>query len=131
MRLPQAFLYGLLQQEEEAAALRALAVLTELHRRNVWRDARTVNVIGRVNCRKIDVFTPLNGAVLAAQHRRNVWRDARTVNDIVQASRHAAYATTMSRERSAARQSACHAVGQAAANTAECCLQAVRLMRPV
>jgi hypothetical protein len=42
----QAFLYGLLQQEEEAAALRALAVLTELHRRNVWRDARTVNVIG-------------------------------------------------------------------------------------
>lgn len=42
----QAFLYGLLQQEEESAALRALAVLTELHRRNVWRDARTVNVIG-------------------------------------------------------------------------------------
>lgn len=42
----QAFLYGLLQQDEEATALRALAVLTELHRRNVWRDARTVNVIG-------------------------------------------------------------------------------------
>ena len=35
-----------LQGDEEAAALRALAVLTELHRRNVWRDARTVNVIG-------------------------------------------------------------------------------------
>jgi len=42
----QAFLYNLLQGEEEATALRALAVLTELHRRNVWRDARTVNVIG-------------------------------------------------------------------------------------
>lgn len=35
-----------LQGEEEASALRALAVLTDLHRRNVWRDARTVNVIG-------------------------------------------------------------------------------------
>ncbi len=42
----QAFLYSLLQGEEEATALRALAVLSELHRRNVWRDARTVNVIG-------------------------------------------------------------------------------------
>lgn len=41
----QTFLYGLLQGDDEAAALRALAVLTELHRRNVWQDARTINVI--------------------------------------------------------------------------------------
>ena len=26
--------------------MRSLAVLTELYRRHVWRDARTVNVIG-------------------------------------------------------------------------------------
>ena len=35
-----------LQNDNEGAAKRALAVLTELYRRNVWRDARTVNVIG-------------------------------------------------------------------------------------
>ena len=34
------------QNDNEGAAKRALAVLTELYRRNVWRDARTVNVIG-------------------------------------------------------------------------------------
>lgn len=35
-----------LQNENEGAAKRSLAVLTELYRRHVWRDARTVNVIG-------------------------------------------------------------------------------------
>jgi len=34
------------QDDNEMAAKKSLAVLTELWRRNVWRDARTVNVIG-------------------------------------------------------------------------------------
>ena len=39
------------QNENEGAAKRSLAVLTELYRRHVWRDARTVNVIGEhVDC---------------------------------------------------------------------------------
>ena len=65
-RLPavQAFLYGLLQQEEESAALRALAVLTELHRRNVWRDARTVNVIGE--CCADNTAASIESLVLSA-----------------------------------------------------------------
>ncbi|CAL8470003.1 g9545 [Coccomyxa elongata] len=41
----QNFLYGCLANEGEAAAKPALAVLTELWRRQVWRDARTANVI--------------------------------------------------------------------------------------
>lgn len=42
----QNFLYGCLANEGEAAAKPALAVLTELWRRQIWRDARTANVIG-------------------------------------------------------------------------------------
>lgn len=42
----QNFLYGCLGSEGEAAAKPALAVLTELWRRHVWRDARTANVTG-------------------------------------------------------------------------------------
>ena len=42
----QNFLYSCLGNEGEAAAKPALAVLTELWRRHVWRDARTANVIG-------------------------------------------------------------------------------------
>lgn len=42
----QNFLYGCIGNEGEAAAKPALAVLTELWRRHVWRDARTANVIG-------------------------------------------------------------------------------------
>ncbi len=42
----QAFLYGCIAGEGEGAAKMALAVLTELWRRHVWRDARTANVIG-------------------------------------------------------------------------------------
>ena len=45
-RALQNFLYGCLGAEGEAGAKPALAVLTELWRRQVWRDARTVNVIG-------------------------------------------------------------------------------------
>lgn len=45
-RALQSFLYGCLGAEGEAGAKAALAVLTELWRRQVWRDARTVNVIG-------------------------------------------------------------------------------------
>lgn len=42
----QNFLYSMLADEHEGAAKKSLAVLTELHRRHVWRDARSVNVIG-------------------------------------------------------------------------------------
>jgi len=35
----------LADDKEEASAKKSLAVLTELYRRNVWTDARTVNVI--------------------------------------------------------------------------------------
>ena len=45
-RALQNFLYGCLGAEGEAGAKPALAVLTELWRRQVWRDPRTVNVIG-------------------------------------------------------------------------------------
>ena len=45
-RALQSFLYGCLGGEGEAGAKPALAVLTELWRCQVWRDARTVNVIG-------------------------------------------------------------------------------------
>ena len=46
-RAVQSFLYTALQDEHEGAAKKSLAVLTELYRRQVWRDARTVNVIGK------------------------------------------------------------------------------------
>lgn len=42
----QSFLFGVLSGGSEAAAKRSLGVLGELWRRHVWRDARTVNVIG-------------------------------------------------------------------------------------
>ena len=45
----QNFLYGLLATDNDVAAKKSLAVLTELWRRHVWRDARTVNVIGEPN----------------------------------------------------------------------------------
>jgi hypothetical protein len=42
----QAMLFAqLADDKEEASAKKSLAVLTELYRRNVWTDARTVNVI--------------------------------------------------------------------------------------
>ena len=46
-RAIQNFLYGALEDPHEAAAKKSLAVLIELWQRQVWRDARTVNVIGR------------------------------------------------------------------------------------
>jgi hypothetical protein len=39
-----------LGDESELAAKKALAVLSELWRRKVWRDARTVNCIGECVC---------------------------------------------------------------------------------
>lgn len=45
-RAVQSFLYGALEDPHEAAAKKSLAVLIELWQRQVWRDARTVNVIG-------------------------------------------------------------------------------------
>mmetsp|Transcript_34639 Transcript_34639/g.65213 ORF Transcript_34639/g.65213 Transcript_34639/m.65213 type:complete len:376 (-) Transcript_34639:1563-2690(-) len=41
----QNFLYSQLQEDHEGCAKKSLAVLTELYRRNVWTDQRTVNVI--------------------------------------------------------------------------------------
>ncbi|GFH22547.1 protein SDA1, partial [Haematococcus lacustris] len=41
----QSFMYGIIADDNEAAAKKSLAVCTELWRRQVWRDARTVNVI--------------------------------------------------------------------------------------
>ena len=42
----QNFMYGIISDDNEAIAKKSLAVCTELWRRHVWRDARTVNVIG-------------------------------------------------------------------------------------
>ena len=44
-RAVQNFLQAALKDENEVAAKKALAVITELYRRNVWSDARTVNLV--------------------------------------------------------------------------------------
>ena len=44
-RAVQNFLQAALKDENEAAAKKALAVITDLYRRNVWSDARTVNLV--------------------------------------------------------------------------------------
>ena len=44
-RQVQNFLAAALKDENETAAKKALAVITELYRRNVWSDARTVNLV--------------------------------------------------------------------------------------
>lgn len=50
----QAFLYGVLDGDNTRAAKKALAVLCELYRRGVWRDAKTVNVIGMaLGCQRV------------------------------------------------------------------------------
>lgn len=41
----QGFLHGVLADEHEVSAKKSLAVLTELYRRNVWTDTRTVNLV--------------------------------------------------------------------------------------
>eukprot|EP00882_Tetradesmus_deserticola_P025608 GHRQ01028145.1.p2 GENE.GHRQ01028145.1~~GHRQ01028145.1.p2 ORF type:complete len:161 (+),score=49.20 GHRQ01028145.1:81-563(+) len=41
----QSFLYGVLADDNELAAKKSLAVLSELWRRHIWRDGRTVNCI--------------------------------------------------------------------------------------
>ncbi|KAK9811636.1 hypothetical protein WJX72_007420 [[Myrmecia] bisecta] len=56
----QNFLYSMLQDDSEIAAKKSLAVLTELYRRHVWRDARTVNVIASA------VFHPSTRLMLPA-----------------------------------------------------------------
>ncbi|KAG2445218.1 hypothetical protein HYH02_008686 [Chlamydomonas schloesseri] len=45
-------MYTVVSDENEAAAKRGLAVLTEMWRRHVWRDARTVNVIASASFHK-------------------------------------------------------------------------------
>jgi len=44
-RTVQSFLFAALKDENEAAAKKALAVLTEMYRRNIWTDAKTVNLV--------------------------------------------------------------------------------------
>ncbi|GFQ02718.1 protein sda1 homolog [Phtheirospermum japonicum] len=44
-RALQNILFGMLQQEDEAKAMRALITLCDLHRRKVWFDDRTANAI--------------------------------------------------------------------------------------
>lgn len=44
-RSVQNFLQAALKDENETAAKKALAVITDLYRRNVWSDARTVNLV--------------------------------------------------------------------------------------
>mmetsp|Transcript_3833 Transcript_3833/g.10420 ORF Transcript_3833/g.10420 Transcript_3833/m.10420 type:complete len:795 (+) Transcript_3833:172-2556(+) len=44
-RQVQNFLAAALKDENETAAKKALAVITELYRRNIWSDARTVNLV--------------------------------------------------------------------------------------
>lgn len=48
-RSMQNFMYSALEDSHEGGAKKALAVLTELWRRQIWRDARTANVIGVAN----------------------------------------------------------------------------------
>ncbi len=57
-RALQNFLYACMGAEGEASAKPALAVLTELWRRQVWRDARTVNVIGARRPPAAPIFSP-------------------------------------------------------------------------
>ena len=45
-RAVQNYFYSVLEDAHEGAAKQSLTVLIELWRRQVWRDARTVNVIG-------------------------------------------------------------------------------------
>lgn len=44
-RTVQVFLHSALRDENEAAAKKALAMLTEMYRRNIWTDAKTVNLV--------------------------------------------------------------------------------------
>jgi protein SDA1 len=44
----QSFLYSVVADDNELAAKKSLAVLSELWRRHIWRDGRTVNCIGAV-----------------------------------------------------------------------------------
>jgi len=44
-RTVQSFLHAAIKDENEATAKKALAVLTEMYRRNIWTDAKTVNLV--------------------------------------------------------------------------------------
>jgi len=44
-RTVQSFLHTAIKDENEATAKKALAVLTEMYRRNIWTDAKTVNLV--------------------------------------------------------------------------------------
>ena len=49
---------SVIQDENEGAAKKGLAVLTEMWRRHVWRDARTVNVIAAAGALCANVRRP-------------------------------------------------------------------------
>lgn len=59
-RAIQNYLYSVMEEEHEATAKKGLAVLTEMWRRQIWRDARTVNVVASA------VFHPSPRISLAA-----------------------------------------------------------------
>ena len=42
----QNFMYTMLQDSNEIAARKSLEVMIDLYHRNIWNDAKTVNVIG-------------------------------------------------------------------------------------
>lgn len=64
----QNFLYGLLATDNDVAAKKSLAVLTELWRRHVWRDARTVNVIGKLAVEGSSMIHSLCGHEIEFHH---------------------------------------------------------------
>lgn len=70
----QTFLYSVLADDNELAAKKSLAVLSELWRRNIWRDARTVNCIASAVFHK-------SPAVLAAALKFFLGQDAAAVDD--------------------------------------------------
>jgi hypothetical protein len=59
----QNFMYGVISDDNEAAAKKSLAVCTELWRRHVWRDARTVNVIGEDIMQSDSISAILNTSI--------------------------------------------------------------------
>lgn len=49
-RMTQNMLFSAVADANELAARKSLAILVELWRRHVWRDSRTISVIGEPFC---------------------------------------------------------------------------------
>ncbi|WIA17645.1 hypothetical protein OEZ85_014450 [Tetradesmus obliquus] len=73
-RAVQAFLFNVLADDSELAAKKSLAVLGELWRRHIWRDARTVNCIASAVFHK-------SPAVMAAALKFFLGQDAAAAGD--------------------------------------------------